>query len=314
MRLMGVLGALDGFNLFKLTKEVTPGTRLTDYEILKTIESNHKSKFSFESRFFSQELILNWNFTEDPCENKLKHFFKNIFNINQVLDKSITDESLSQVIELNEIGLKKGDLKNKQNLLNDETQQRDDNIRDLLQLKDPINLSDIDSLLAYITNVTLKTLLMNLMDMTLTLNHRFIIDDLNNIVYTIGKEISPYLHILVPALYYYSKFCSTQLNHEILQLFQKILKDCGAKFGTESQKNVDLLIELILNNLEDPKCKEKCLDTLIELVDSSRHRLTRQGLPEVQDADHLSRTSESLTGQWGVLFDHREDLQGVQAI
>lgn len=177
--------------------------------------------------------------------------------------------------------MKKRDMKNVGKLINDDTQLRDDNIKELLQLKDPINLSDIDSLLSYITNVTLKTLLTNLMDMTLTLNHRFIIDDLNTIVYTIGKEISPYLYILVPALCYYSKFCNTLLNHEILQLFQKILKDCSAKFGSESQKNVDLLIELILNNLNDPKCKEKCLDTLIELVDSSRLSVIRQGLPQV---------------------------------
>lgn len=281
MRLMGVLGALDCFNLFKIPKDHNPLSGLSDQEILKVIETNHKSKFCFESKLISAEMILNWNFTEDPCENKLKGFFKNIINMNQILDKNIRDEALTQVIELNDLGLNKGDLKNRGKLVKNEIQLRDDDIRELLQLKDPINLSDIDSLLSYITNVTLKTLLTNLMDMTLTLNHKFIIDDLNTIVYTIGKEISPYLYILVPALCYYSKCCNNLLNHEILQLFQKILKDCSAKFGSESQKNVDLLIELILGNLNDPRCKEKCLDTLIELIDTSISSLIRQGFPQI---------------------------------
>lgn len=205
----------------------------------------------------------------------MKGFFKSIINMNQILDKSVGDDNLTQVIELNELGMKKRDQKDKGRLFDDESSLRDDSIKEILQFKDPINLSDIDSLLAYITNVTLKTLLINLFDLTLTLNHKYIIDDLNTIVYTIGKEISPYLYILVPSLAHYSKFCNTSLNHEILQLFQKILKDCGPKFGAESQKNVDLLIELILNNLNEPKCKEKCLDTLIELVDSSSLGSTR---------------------------------------
>ena len=90
-------------------------------------------------------------------------------------------------------------------------------------------------------------------------------------MYTIGKEISPYLYILVPCLSHYINSCNSNLNHEILQLFEKI-KACGAKFGSESQRNVDLVIEIILRNLSDGKCKEKCLDTLVELIDSSTLR------------------------------------------
>lgn len=107
------------------------------------------------------------------------------------------------------------------------------------------------------------------------MNHKFIIEDLNTIVYTIGKEISPYLYILVPCLSHYINSCNSNLNHEILQLFEKMIKACGAKFGSESQRNVDLVIEIILRNLSDGKCKEKCLDTLVELIDSSRQLLYR---------------------------------------
>lgn len=50
MRLMGVLGALDCYNLFKIKSvaEVQP-SNMTDRELMKMIESNHKSKFCFES-------------------------------------------------------------------------------------------------------------------------------------------------------------------------------------------------------------------------------------------------------------------------
>ena len=117
--------------------------------------------------------------------------------------------------------------------------------------------------------MTLKTLLLNLFDLSLTSNHKYIIDDLSTIVYTISKEISPYLYILVPCLAHYINSCNQDLNHQILQLFEKILKACGSRFGSESPRNVDILIEIILKNLSDGKCKEKCLDTLIELIDSS---------------------------------------------
>lgn len=51
MRLMGVLGALDCFNLFKIPKDhYLNAFGTTDLEILKSIESNHKSKFYFESK------------------------------------------------------------------------------------------------------------------------------------------------------------------------------------------------------------------------------------------------------------------------
>lgn len=51
MRLMGVLGALDCFNLFKLQSESQAiASDLTNQEIIKTAVTNHKSKFHFESR------------------------------------------------------------------------------------------------------------------------------------------------------------------------------------------------------------------------------------------------------------------------
>lgn len=50
MRLMGVLGALDCFNLFKLQSEsMTIASDMTHQEIVKTAVTNHKSKFYFES-------------------------------------------------------------------------------------------------------------------------------------------------------------------------------------------------------------------------------------------------------------------------
>ena len=52
MRLMGVLGALDCFNLFKIQSENNfASTCPNNHELVKIIESNHKSKFNFESRF-----------------------------------------------------------------------------------------------------------------------------------------------------------------------------------------------------------------------------------------------------------------------
>ena len=213
--------------------------------------------------------MLDWRIREDPCEVRLKNFFKNIINLNQILNKNAGEDTLTQVIELNELETKRKDQKDVNKILTSETGIRDESIKELLQLKDPINLSDIESLLSYITNVTLKNLLLNLFDLSLTSNHKYIIDDLNTIVYTIGKEISPYLYILVPCLAHYINSCNSDLNHQILQLFEWILKACGSRFGSESPRNVDLLIEIILKNLSDGKCKESCLDTLIELIDSS---------------------------------------------
>jgi hypothetical protein len=211
--------------------------------------------------------------------------------LNQILDKSNASNSVTQVIQLNDLGTKRKDQSEINKLFNNENGVRDEGVREALQFKDPINLSDIDSLLAYITSVTLKTLIVNLFDLTLTLNHRYIIDDLNTIVYTIGKEISPYLHILIPSLSYYVNNYNSALNQEILQLLEMILKYCGSKFGAESQTNVDLVIDIILNNLKEFKCKEKSLDTLIALLESSSLGVIRQAVPKVQDANHLLETA-----------------------
>lgn len=146
------------------------------------------------------------------------------------------------------------------------------------------------------TQVTLKTLLLNLFDQSLALNHKFILEDLNTIAYTIGKEISPYLYILVPCLAHYISSSNNALNKEILQLFEKILKYCGSKFG-ENQRNVDLLIEIVLKNLQVPKCKEKCLDTLIELIDSSSLSLNRQVYAQIQGPDYLPQPSPPPPGR-----------------
>lgn len=220
---------------------------------------------------------------------------------------------MTQVIQLNDLGTKNKARGEINKLFSNDNGVRDESVKEALQFKDPINLSDIDSLLAYITSVTLKTLLVNLFDLTLTLNHRYIIDDLNTIVYTIGKEISPYLHILIPSLTYYVNQCNRSLSHEILQLLEMILKYCGPKFGAESQANVDMAIDIILNSLHEPKCKEKCLDTLIALMESSSLSLTRQTVPQVQDADHLSQAARYPAGQQRVQPSDREDIQGFQS-
>lgn len=155
MRLMGVLGALDGFNLFKNQSDFDMiQSNLSNQELVHMIESNHKSKFHFESKTgLLSEIVLDWKFAEDPSETRLKNFFKNIINLNQILDKSIGDETLTQVIELNELGTKRKDQKDVNRILGSETGIRDENIKELLQFKDPINLSDVESLLSYITNV-----------------------------------------------------------------------------------------------------------------------------------------------------------------
>jgi hypothetical protein len=233
--------------------------------------------------------------------------------LNQILDKSSASNSVTQVIQLNDMGTKKKDSGEINKLFNNENGVRDENVREALQFKDPINLSDIDSLLAYITSVTLKTLIVNLFDLTLTLNHRYIIDDLNTIVYTIGKEICPYLHILIPSLSYYVNNCNGTLNHEILQLLEMILKYCGSKFGAESQTHVDLVIDIILNNLKDFKYKEKCLDTLIALLESSNIAFIRQTIPKVQDANHLPETAGYPALRKRGKSGDRENIQGIQS-
>jgi FKBP12-rapamycin complex-associated protein len=262
MRLMGFLGALDCFNLFKVQSNTDLAT-LSTKELIDVIRSNHKSKFFFE------KLVVSWQAPEDQCEFRLKEFFQNIINMNQVLDKGGVEEGLNQIIELNTIGTKGREDRDLLARTGPTPMVTQDSIKELLAMNDPITLGDTDSLLSYTTVVTLKTLLLNLFDQSLLLNHKFILDDLNMIVYTIGKEIAPYLYLLVPCLSHYISSSSAHLNREILELFEKILKICGHKFGEQSQRNVDLLIEIILKNLTVPKCKEKSLDTMIELIDSS---------------------------------------------
>jgi hypothetical protein len=51
IRLIGVMGALDCFNLFKLQSEEKISTQLlSSQELIKIIRSNHKSHFFFESK------------------------------------------------------------------------------------------------------------------------------------------------------------------------------------------------------------------------------------------------------------------------
>lgn len=190
--------------------------------------------------------------------------------MNQILDKKATDETLIQVIELNELDTKTKEQKNMNTIIETEIGIIDENIKELLQYQEPINLSDVDMLLNYINTVTIKTLLVNLFDTSYASNHRIILDCLNMIVYTLGIETSPYLYILVPALSHYALLSSTTLDYVVLQLFEKILKACGANYGLRSQRNIDMLMDIILKKLSEGKHKEKCLDTLIELINSSR--------------------------------------------
>jgi uncharacterized iron-regulated protein len=190
--------------------------------------------------------------------------------LNQILDKKATDETLIQVIELNELDTKTKEQKNMNTIIETEIGIIDENIKELLQYQEPINLSDVDMLLNYINTVTIKTLLVNLFDTSYASNHRIILDCLNMIVYTLGIETSPYLYILVPALSHYALLSSTTLDYVVLQLFEKILKACGANYGLRSQRNIDMLMDIILKKLSEGKHKEKCLDTLIELINSSR--------------------------------------------
>lgn len=173
------------------------------------------------------------------------------------------------MIELNELDTKTKEQKNMSKIIEAETAIVDESIKELLQYQEPINLSDVDLLLNYINTVTIKTLLVNLFDSSYTSNHRVVLDCLNMIVYTLGVETSSYLHILVPALSHYALLGPTTLDYVVLQLFEKILKACGAHFGLKSQRNIDYLMDIIMKKLSEGKHKEKCLDTLIELINSS---------------------------------------------
>lgn len=268
-KLIGVLGAVDCFNLFKLQNH--QNLHLSNENLVNIIRNNHKSHFYFESSLLNDsETVLDWKWNEDPSEQRLKTYFRSIINLNQILDNKATDDTLTQVIELNELDTRKTEKKNVSQIIEAEIGIVDESLKDLLQFMDPINLSDVDSLLNYITSVTIKTLLMYLFDSTYIANHRVIIECLNLLVYTIGRETSSYLHILVPSLSHYTKQKSCTLDHQILQLFERILKACGSNFGQKSQKNIDLLMEIILRNLSEGKFKEKCLDTLIELMKTSK--------------------------------------------
>jgi hypothetical protein len=265
-----VIGAIDCFNLLKLQNSLSLQYRqLSNENLIMILRSHHKSQFNFESRLFSSETLLDYKSTEDPSDQKLKTYFRSIINLNQILDHKPTDDTLTQVIELNELDTRKKEKKNVNEMIEAEIGLMDNDLKEILTFTDPVNLSDVDSLLSYITSTTIKTLLIYLFDQTCSSNHRTIIDCLNLVIYTIGRETSNYLKVLVPALYHYTKLKSCNLDHEVLQLFDRILKSCGPNFGMESQRNIDLLMEIILRNLSEGKLKEKCLDTLIELIRTS---------------------------------------------
>lgn len=217
-----------------------------------------------------QETVRDLKFGEDPSDLRLKSYFRSIINLNQILDKKATDETLIQVIELNELDTKTKEQKNVTHIIEAETGIVDEAIKELLQYQEPINLSDVDVLLNYINIVTIKTLLANLFDSTYANNHKIVLECLNMVIYTLGVDTSSYLYILVPALSYYALMGTTVHDYVVLQLFERILKVCGSEFGLKSQRNIDLLMDIILRKLSESKHKEKCLDTLIELINSSK--------------------------------------------
>jgi hypothetical protein len=155
MRLMGVLGALDTFNLFRTIPDVFNSfNHLSDEELVKMAKNNHKSRFYFSgTSFLTVDIILSKQISEDRCEIRLKNFFKNIINLNQIFDKSVGDEILTQVIELNQLGTKKKDQMDMSIVLMNETGVTDEKIRALLLSREAINLSDVESLLNHITSV-----------------------------------------------------------------------------------------------------------------------------------------------------------------
>lgn len=192
------------------------------------------------------------------------------------MDSNSGEETALQAIQLTEMGLSKKDQREVNKILAEDSTISDEGIKVLLHYKDPLNLSDIESLLHCITSTTLRTLFLNLFDMSLATNHKYIIQVLHSIVYTIGRRISPYLDIIVPCLIHYINYCSSSLTGEIMTLFEKILKACGSRYGADSPKHVQLLVETILKNLSEGRYMEKCLDTLISLINSSRLSLLIQ--------------------------------------
>lgn len=164
----------------------------------------------------------------------------------------------------------KQETKDKQNLLRREKEIFDEDIKALLEYTHLINHSNIDDLLEYIINATIKSLLQKLFDQSLILNHKYIIQAIDTIAYGIGDGIAPYLDIIIPCFSYYLRKNDNQLNFDILKLFEKLLKLCGSDFGTKTSKNIDLLLQVVLKGLAFGECKMKCLDTLIELIESSK--------------------------------------------
>ena len=190
--------------------------------------------------------------------------------MNEILEKSTGDESLNQVIQLNAVNYQRKDQKELIKSSNSQSTISSSYIQEMLELKDSINLSDTESLLTYITNLTLKTLLSSLLDMSLIGNHKYIIEDLKSIVETIRVKISPYLHIIVPCLAHYMNHCGSDLNSDIFTLFTVTVNACQVKFGEESQRNVDILVDVIFTNLFEKKWMDYCLQTLKALITTSR--------------------------------------------
>jgi len=273
MRLMGHLGAIDYFNLFRLKSGDNSNklSKMHRNELMNIIKISHKSKFHFE-KVLAESSRKGGN----PGEIKLKSFFENVLNLNQIV--STNYEEKSNVLPIYALTEHKSSLEDKQTILNQEVEILDENIQELLRYPNFINLSNIDTLLEYITDVTVKALLLKLFDETLIHNHKDIIDTLYSIVYSIEEGISPYLHIIVPCLsHYFLKYSNKSRSHtKILKLFENILMKCGASFGSVDQNNINLLLGIVLKILNESTDRDtimKCLDTLIELIESNKHLL-----------------------------------------
>jgi hypothetical protein len=187
----------------------------------------------------------------------------------------------------------------------------------MLDYSNYVNLTSLPQLLDYTTEVTLKLLLSKLFDFSLILNHKYIIQAIDTIIYCIGDQITRYLYFLVPVLgeYLLQDYTSTETggNHykdrmrfEVLKLFEKLIKLCGKDFGSSNNTsslgnyssnvqdeladmhstkgyinrnvkegyldggNVGIVLEVLMNGLEHGDCKTKCLEILIELIETSK--------------------------------------------
>ena len=119
----------------------------------------------------------------------------------------------------------------------------------------------MEVLLNYITIITLKALLQDQLDSSVSVHHKYIINNLHDIVYALGKEITPYLNILVPCQSHYLKKSQNdnnlntnqgELNLNILKLFEKIQKACMQSFGLSNPANVDYIIDMVIEHIKDP--------------------------------------------------------------